>query len=221
MNSERSYVILPQFLQFRCMAFLKGYGIGLAMVIFIGPVFFTLLKTTLKYGIRGGMLVAAGIIVSDVLCVLLCSFGAIPFFKNPENQLGLAIAGCGVLFGLGLKYLFFPSLNTDSGELPFAARNTTFFAKGFVVNFVNPFVFVVWIGIIGIARTEYGVTLNLLVFLSAILLGIFTTDALKVIFAHRLKNYIRPEFLKNIYRLIGIALIAFGIRMAWYAQTLM
>ena len=46
------------------MAFLKGYGIGLAMVIFIGPVFFTLLKTTLKYGMTGGMLAAAGIITS-------------------------------------------------------------------------------------------------------------------------------------------------------------
>lgn len=202
------------------MAFLKGYGIGLAMVIFIGPVFFTLLKTTLKYGATGGMLVAAGIILSDVLCVLLCSFGAIPFFKNPANQLGLAIAGCLVLFGLGLKYLLKPSLNTDAGELPRAAHYTTFFAKGFVVNFVNPFVFVVWIGIIGIARAEYGVTLNLLLFLSAILLGIFTTDMLKVLFAHRLKPYIRPEYLKNIYRVIGIALIAFGVRMAWYAQTL-
>ncbi|MDZ4846287.1 MAG: LysE family transporter [Chitinophagales bacterium] len=201
------------------MAFLKGYGIGLAMVIFIGPVFFTVLKSTLKYGIAGGMTVAAGIIASDLLCVVLCSFGAIPFFKNPENQLGLAIAGCFILFGLGLKYLLFPKVNTESGELPRAADYTAFFAKGFLVNFVNPFVFLVWVGVIGVARAEYGVTLNLFLFLSAVLLGIFTTDILKVIFAHRLKAFIRPDSLKNIYRVIGIVLIAFGIRMMWYAQT--
>lgn len=201
------------------MAFLKGYGIGLAMVIFIGPVFFTVLKSTLKYGIAGGMTVAAGIVASDVLCVVLCSFGAIPFFKNPANQLGLAIAGCIVLFGLGLKYLLKPSVNIESGDLPNAARYTTFFAKGFVVNFVNPFVFLVWIGVIGVARAEYGVTLNLFLFLLAVLLGIFTTDALKVVFAHRLKPFIRPDYLKHVYRVIGIALIAFGIRMMWYAQT--
>lgn len=210
---------LTQFPQFRCMAFMKGYGVGLAMVIFVGPVFFTLLKSTLKYGMTGGLLVASGIIFSDILCVVLCSFGAIPFFKNPSNQLGLAIAGCFILFGLGLKYLFFPAVDTQSGELPGAARYTTFFAKGFVVNFANPFVFLVWIGVIGIARAEYGVTLNLLLFLSAALLGIFTTDLLKVIFADKLKPFIRPDFLTHLYRVIGIALLAFGIRMLWYALS--
>ena len=187
------------------------------MVVFIGPVFFTLLKSTLKYGMAGGMTVAAGIFASDVLCVVLCSFGAIPFFKNPENQFWLAIGGSAILLGLGLKYLLKPVVNIESSDIPKAAHYTAFFAKGFVVNFVNPFVFLVWIGVIGFGRMEYGFTIDLILFLAAALLAILLTDMLKALFAHRLKAFISPEYLKNIYRVIGIALIGFGLRMIWYA----
>lgn len=199
------------------MAFLEGYGIGLAMVVFIGPVFFTLLKTTLRYGFRGGIMVALGIFISDAVCVALCSFGAIPFFKNQGNQFWLAIAGSIILFGLGLKYLIKPSLKSvEISDTLGAHHYTYFFAKGFVVNFVNPFVFLVWIGVIGYSRLKYGLTHDLFFFLAAALLGILTTDSLKVIFAHRLKALIRTDYLVHVYRVIGIVLIGFGIRMLWF-----
>lgn len=197
------------------MAFLKGFGTGLAMIVFLGPVFFTLLKTTLNNGLKGGMLVAAGIIASDIICVFLCSFGAIPFFKNPDNQLWLGIAGFVILCGLGLKYLFKPAVYSENNHNIPSGNAATFFAKGFVVNFVNPFVFLVWIGVIGFARMKYGLTWELAVFLFAVLLAIFTTDILKVVFAHRIKSLLKPEYLRNTYRVIGIVLIIFGVRMLW------
>ena len=45
------------------MSFLEGYGWGLAMFVFIGPVVFTLLRITLDKGNVAGTAVAIGIIV--------------------------------------------------------------------------------------------------------------------------------------------------------------
>ncbi len=204
-------------MQLRPMAFLEGYGVGLAMIVFIGPVFFTLLKSALQHGFWGGMSVAFGIFASDVVCVALCSFGAIPFFKNPGNQFWLAIFGSVILIGLGLKCLLKPSFYTNNNKTETKVRHyPALFTKGFLVNFMNPFVFLVWIGVIGYGRSKFGFSADLFAFLSASLIGILTTDSLKVVFAHRIKNFIRHDILLRAYQVIGIALIAFGIRMIWF-----
>ena len=201
------------------MAVLEGFGIGLAMVVFIGPVFFTLLKSALNYGFAAGMMVALGIFVSDVVCVGLCAFGAIPFFKNETNQFYLAVAGSLILFGLGLKYLLKPNVNVDSDVKLDFGRYTAYFTKGFMVNFVNPFVFLVWVSIIGLAQGKYGSGTDLWLFLSASLFGILTTDTLKVVFAGKIKKLIQPQILKKAYQVIGLILIGFGFRLVWYAAN--
>lgn len=201
------------------MAFLEGFGVGLAMVVFIGPVFFTLLKSALNYGFWAGMMVALGIFISDVVCVGLCAFGAIPFFKNPENQFYLAVGGSVILFGLGLKYLLRPNVNVDEQVKLNAGHYTAYFTKGFLVNFVNPFVFLVWISVIGLAQGKYGAGEDLWIFLSASLFGILTTDTLKVVFADKIKPLIQPKVLLRAYQIIGLLLIGFGLRLVWFAFT--
>jgi threonine/homoserine/homoserine lactone efflux protein len=201
------------------MVFFEGFLIGLAMVVFIGPVFFTLLKSALNYGFWAGMMVALGIFFSDVVCVGLCSFGAIPFFENTENQFYLAIGGSVILFGLGLKYLFKPNVNVDEQVKLHAGHYTAYFTKGFLVNFVNPFVFLVWISVIGLAQGKYGNSDDLWIFLGAALFAILVTDSLKVVFADRIKKFIQPKFLLRAYQVIGVVLIGFGVRLLVFALS--
>ncbi len=199
------------------MAFLEGFLIGLGMIVFIGPVFFTLLKSALSYGFWAGMMVALGIFISDVVCVGLCAFGAIPFFKNPLNQHWLAIAGSIILFGIGLKYLLKPDVNVDKDLKLKAGHYTAYFAKGFLVNFVNPFVFLVWVSVIGLAQVKFGEGIDLWIFLGAALLAILLTDSFKVLFTHRIKNLIQPKFLIRAYQVIGVVMVGFGARLLWFA----
>lgn len=201
------------------MVFFEGFLIGLAMVVFIGPVFFTLLKSALNYGFWAGMMVALGIFFSDVVCVGLCSFGAIPFFENTENQFYLAIGGSVILFGLGLKYLFKPNVNVDEQVKLHAGHYTAYFTKGFLVNFVNPFVFLVWISVIGLAQGKYGNSDDLWIFLGAALFAILVTDSLKVVFADHIKKFIQPKFLLRAYQVIGVVLIGFGVRLLAFALS--
>jgi len=161
-------------------------------------------------------MVVLGIFMSDVVCVVLCSFGAIPFFKNPENLVLSGGRGGVILFGLGLKYILKPNVVVDDNIELKAGHYTAYFAKGFLVNFVNPFVFVTWISIIGLAQTRFGSGQELWIFLGAALLAILITDSMKVLFAHRIKKLIQPKFLLRAYQIIGVVMIGFGCRLLWF-----
>ena len=197
--------------------FLDGFLVGLALVILIGPVFFTLLKTSLQHGVVAGSLVALGIIVSDILAVILCVFGASVYLKTDESRFYLALVGGVVLIALGVRYF----LKKKKPEAEAIQLNTKhyigFFTKGFLVNFVNPFVFAVWIGIIKVAGDRHGFDKNLGIYLSGTLLAIFSTDITKVFLAAKIKNILKPEILFVLYKVIGLCLVLLGLRLFYVA----
>ncbi|MGE0560583.1 MAG: LysE family translocator [Flavobacteriales bacterium] len=197
------------------MALFHGYLLGLGFVIFLGPVFFYLLKCTLDGGFLSGLSVALGIIFGDFLCIVICSLGAIAFFEDASNQFWIGIVGGIILLILGLKFIFNPKINTETENKVRVklskANYAAYFTQGFLINFINPFVFVVWISVIGVAKSEYPDTNDLFMFLGAALLGIFSTDLLKVLTAHRIKKFLSPKHLINIYRVFGVILLVFGI----------
>lgn len=199
------------------MAFGEGFLVGLGMVIFLGPVFFTLLKSSLQHGFWAGLSVATGIMLSDVIALLLCYYGAASFFENPENQVWLALAGSIILLILGLGYLIKKKATKDSIGSIQAQDYPAYVTKGFLVNFINPFVFVVWIGLVGMGQTKFGAGQGFWVFGAGIIGGIYFQDITKVVFAHRISRFIRPDILSKAYRIIGVVLIVFAVRLLWYA----
>ncbi len=200
------------------MSFLEGLLTGLAMIIFIGPVLFTLLQASLSYGFRGGFAVATGIIISDVLAILICKMGASAFFLNEGNRMWIAILGAGILLGLALRYFFRPQYFKEN-EIKLGALNLSgLFSKGFLVNFVNPFVFVVWIGIIGYGESKFGE--DLWNYILGALIGIFLTDILKAHYASKLKRFLSEKHLHTAYTVIGSLFIIFALRLLYHAYTL-
>lgn len=195
------------------MPFIDGLGIGLAMVIFIGPVVFTLLHAALKNGFSAGLTVALGIIVSDVLAIAICLAGAIPFFSNTSNQFWIAIAGAILLLLLGFKYITSPVMFDQKTDKLKKREIASYFVKGFLVNFVNPFVFMVWIGLLLFAKEKYSSNNDFWLFLVAVLIGIFVQDMLKALFAKKIKPFLNPKKLKVIYKWFGYILILFSLRL--------
>jgi len=196
------------------MSFIEGFGIGLAMIIFVGPVFFLLLNSSFQYGVKAGISVALGIIVSDIVCVVLCYYGLSSFMTASQNQFWIGIIGSIILLGLGINYLFKRVYITN--ELPMVSRKlSTFFIKGFSVNFFNPFVFVVWIGVFRYGQEKYNDITSVFMFLLAVLVGILTTDLLKVFLSEKLKKFISEYRLKIFFRITGIVLLAFSFRLAY------
>ena len=194
-------------------AFFDGYKFGLLLFILIGPVFFTLLKSALEYGFKAGIAVAIGIVFGDAICVALGLglLGDTTFLLEPKTQFYVGIAAGVIVITLGLIYYFKPSHSTEVKEIKLkASKYVGFFVKGFLVNFVNPFVFTVWFGYIALAQNSYPEYNNQVLFLVAALLGIFTTDTLKAVFAHKLKILLREDWLSKIYKIIGVILMVSG-----------
>ncbi|WP_405207380.1 LysE family translocator [Aquimarina sp. LLG6339-5] len=196
------------------MSFIEGFFIGIAMIIFVGPVFFLLLNSSFQYGLKAGFSVAFGIIVSDVICVLLCYYGLSTFMTATQNQFWIGIIGSVILFGLGISYLLKKAVITNDISIN-SKKWTSFFIKGFSVNFFNPFVFIVWIGVFKYGYEKYSDSIALLVFLIAVLSGILTTDLLKVFLSDKLKPFISPYRLKIFFRITGVVLLIFAFRLAY------
>ncbi|WP_108803858.1 LysE family translocator [Aquimarina sp. Aq107] len=196
------------------MSFIEGFFIGIAMIIFVGPVFFLLLNSSFQYGLKAGFSVAFGIIVSDVICVLLCYYGLSTFMTATQNQFWIGIIGSVILFGLGINYLLKKAVITSNISIS-SKKWTSFFIKGFSVNFFNPFVFIVWIGVFKYGYEKYSDSIALLVFLIAVLSGILTTDLLKVFLSDKLKPFISPYRLKIFFRITGVVLLIFSFRLAY------
>lgn len=187
--------------------------LGLSTLLFIGPVFFYLLKSSLEAGIKAGIAVAIGIIIGDIIYVLLVLKGLGEFLENEENSKWMALAGGLLLVGMGIKYLFFPSSKTAvSVKLP--SKSFSIYAlNGFLINFINPFVFGVWVVFLTINQTKFESRISIIISMSTILAVIFITDLLKAFFAHKLKKIMNPARLKVMYKVFGAVMIGFGIRL--------
>ena len=67
--------------------------------------------------------------------------------------------------------------------------------------------------IISAASLRWGTGRDLAVFMSGAVLGILTLDTTKVVLAARIRPLLDPKILGPLYRICGVLLIAFGVRM--------
>ena len=83
------------------MNLLHGLLLGLGTAVLLGPVFMTLLRNSLQYGIKNGILTAIGILSSDVLVVSICYTITGDFLKYYVNSPGVKLLGALILIGFG------------------------------------------------------------------------------------------------------------------------
>ena len=200
------------------MYLLWGYLIGLGTVIFIGPVLFTLLKATWQRGHRAGIAVALGIIVSDIIVVGVCYAGSSAFSKEVDQyvpKFWIGMAGAALLLALGIKYILNPGSSLMASVTTKADHPLAFFTRGFLINTLNPSVFVVWVAIIETWSKQLGYGYSMVAFLFMALLGIFSMDMTKVFTANFIKPYMTPRILDYIYRGIGGLLLLFCALMVY------
>jgi len=200
------------------MLVVNGILFGLLLSILIGPVFFTLVQTSIEKGFKKAILVAIGIALSDLAYIFLAYYGVSKFLRNTGHDKSVAIAGGVILLIFGIF-----NLSRISRPMSFkshAVEAKGFFRyifKGFIINGVSPFVLLFWVGIMGLATAEYGYTdLNLALFFSIIITVVLITDLLKAYGAGKLRSFITPRLFKILNIIVGSALCLFGLRLITY-----
>lgn len=193
---------------------LSGLFLGLILSFFIGPVFFMIINTSVRKGLKAALSVAFGVMCSDAFFVSLTILGSTQIHDTVTNKY-VGMAGGMVLIVFGLNMIFkkhivkAPEDNSAVRSAPFYA----YFLKGFVMNTLNPFVFFFWLGVASTVVVKEGFSLPASVaFYSAALSFVFIGDFSKAYLAGKLKKVMTPKFFLWVDRISGVALALYGVR---------
>jgi len=195
---------------------LAGVTLGLVLAMLVGPVFFMLLNTSLKKGFVPAAYLALGVMLSDSVYITIAYFGSTFIQTMQSHKTLIGLLGGLLMIGFGFANLIKkPVISAESLEVPDDSKSTWIdTGKGFMMNMLNPFVLLFWMGVAGtLASKEQYSNSKVIVFFVATLGTIFSTDLLKAWLATRLKRVIQPNFLMWLNRLSGIGIILFGCKM--------
>ncbi|HPF09961.1 MAG TPA: LysE family transporter [Flavobacteriaceae bacterium] len=190
------------------------YGFILAFAI--GPVFFTLIETSITKGFRAGVFFDLGAIFADIVFILIAYFSTSKILERIKDEPGVLIFGGVILIAYGIISYIRTSKSFIKIVREHYAVHTKknlggLFLKGFLLNFVNFGVLAGWIGTIimanALTESENGVFL----FLVTVLAAFFLTDLFKISLAKRLKSKMTPRFIFKTKKWVSILIIIFGV----------
>ena len=196
--------------------FLEGtiLGLSLAFLFGFGPAFFALIQTGIYRGFISGLFLAFGIFLNDLLIVGLSIFGTATLSRSINDYSLVGIIGGVLLIIFGI-FTYRKEIDLEDAEtkgLLKAPHAFEFIGKGFLLNAVNPFVWIFWLSIIiGINARFSGDASKLVLFFTGTLLVVFITDITKTFAASRLKKFVNDKFLILINKIAGIAIVGFGV----------
>lgn len=203
---------------------LKGVISGIVLAFLIGPVFFTLLQTSIERGFGSGVLVAVGVSLSDAFYITLTYLGVYQLFDNGNFREYLAYFGGIVLLLFGVYYLLVKSKKLYSFDPAKVQVNNPWklIGKGFIINGLSPMVLIFWLGTVGVATTKlgYSTPVKAIPFFTAIVSTVFITDVIKAKAADKLRRLLTPKFIRNLNIVLGFVFIIFGCRLIYYAGNL-
>lgn len=184
----------------------------------LGPAFFVLLETSLKYGFKRAFFLDLGILLSDLLYLLAAYFFAEQIEEALKEHDYLKYIG-GSLLILGGFYMMFRKNNvpaSQSIELDIdQIKQPNLFAftmKGMALNAINPFLLIFWIAAFSYAIKTYQLSdYTIWTYFGATLGTMMVVDVLKIYFAYRVKKYLSARVIHRIGMLIGGLLVLFGI----------
>lgn len=206
-------------------------GLTLSIVFGFGPAFITLLQTSIHRGFRQAAWFAVGVCLNDVLMVLLCVLTSIQVVANNDKEMFYFSLGAGIiliLFGVftytrKVKEDNFKGIKERTDEIIdenkeiFKKEDDTprwfvFLGKGFVLNILNPFVWIFWFSTVAItAGTMEGNKVKILLFFAIVLSTCLGCDLLKAKGASFLKKFFNAKRIRIMNIIIGVGLVLFGI----------
>lgn len=201
---------------------IKGLLSGIVLSFLIGPVFFTIIQTSIERGFNSGVLVAIGVALSDAAYISLAYLGLSQFMRNPNFKIYLAYAGGLILLLFGGYYLFIKSKRLSCHEYePTQQRSPVhYMAKGFIINGLSPMVFLFWVGTVSIATTELGYAndFQVILYFGSIVFTVLCADIIKAKLADHLRLVMSPRFIRSLNIVLGIVLLIFGGRLIFMAD---
>jgi threonine/homoserine/homoserine lactone efflux protein len=198
----------------------EGFGSaiisGFILAFMVGPVFFTLIETSINKGFRAGVVFDAGAMFADVVFIFIAYFSTSKLLDRVKDDPALLIFGGAVLIAYGMisyiknKRAIYKIVRAHSAVE--VKRNFgSLFLKGFFLNFINFGVLAGWIGIIIIANTRTSGENGVIYFLITVMASFILTDLAKISLAKKLRHKMTPRFSYKTKQWVSILIAGFGV----------
>jgi threonine/homoserine/homoserine lactone efflux protein len=188
----------------------KGILTGLILSISLGATFFMLVETSISRGFKAALLFDFGVFASDLLCVIIAYFFASEIMNKITQNFYVGLFGGVAFIGFGLNSMI-ERQNQPSRQLS-SNQSLKRMLSGFIINTINPSVFIFWLGTIAVALTQFKFAGKQIVLYFATTLSVTVLmDILKIYSACWLKTVLTPRTIRILYVFSGSVLILFGI----------
>ena len=195
----------------------KGIVTGLMFTLTFGTVFFSLIQTSIKRGLRKSLFIAAGVLLSDTFYITIAVFGS-TFITEGMHQYDhiIRITGFVFLVILGIRSIIKKEHAAQEESSPAEKKDILYALKGIMLNSINPMVLVAWLGVATYVETVNRFAFNqVLVFFSVVLATMFTTMLGICYFAGKLRHILSPENMHRLNVFSGVVFIIFAIVIVW------
>jgi threonine/homoserine/homoserine lactone efflux protein len=190
--------------------------IGFFLSFMIGPVFFTLIQTSIVKGARAALSFDLGVVLGDIVFILIAYYGSKSLLEEIKDDPRLFYVGGLILFVYGLiTYLDKSQKRTIQDEALVFPEKTNYkklFLKGFLLNFINVGVLAFWLGMIVVVGSNLEMNpTKIFNYFSLIIASYFITDIAKILLAKQLIKKLTPSVTYKVKRAMGIMLMIFGV----------
>ncbi len=188
------------------------------MAFMIGPVFFTLIQTSILKGARAAISFDLGVVLSDLSFILIAYYGSRSLLEKIKDDPRIFFISGFVLIIYGLiTYLEKEKKKevlASAKALNIGIKNNylRLFFKGFFLNFINVGVLAFWLGIVLVIGPILKMDQpSIFCYFGTILTSYFITDLGKIFLAKKLKTKMTPLVINQTKKIMGIILIFCGV----------
>lgn len=198
----------------------SGVILGLILSVLIGPVFFVLLETSIRRGIRDAVFIDIGVLLADVMYLFVAYFSAERITIWLEENEYAKYIGAGIIIIYGIYTIISkkaPAVDKKIDIKQLKRPNAIgLISKGMALNAMNPAVLAYWIFVCTYQVKGQNIQgVNVVIFFTLCLGTMFFIDLLKIYFASKLKKKLTPKNLNLVSITVGAILIFIGIMMCF------
>ena len=199
--------------------FLPAIPIGIVLAFTIGPVFFTVIETSISKGIKAAIFVDIGVVLSDVMFFIIAFFSTNSLLNSIEENTDSWYFLGGVLLvayaGVSLIKIIQEKNNPENKEGALIENSPNLLkmvVKGFLLNIINVVVLFYWVGIIlyfgpQLEMNESKIYLFFIIIISTY----FTIDLGKIYLAQQLKKKLTDMVIKTIKIVVNSFIVICGL----------
>ena len=225
-NTSGIFEKLPEFSRIWSFSFVIWavvIGLFLSLIVNMGPAFITLVQTSLHRGFKSAAWFISGVVLNDAMIISLYILTSVQVVMRSELEVTLFSIGAGII--LVLFGIFTFRRKAEDKESLLEKRTNEIIekkddkpswllmlGKGFVINILNPFVWIFWFSAVAVvAGSMGGNKVNTIVFFALILGTTLMCELLKAWGAAKLKVFFNPRRTTIMNRCAGILLVVCGV----------